>query len=241
VVIPLLPCQPVDLETFTEDVRKLGDILGKEEEAGEYIEWYDEIFNTIESGTAGLSDDEKPQVLVEWILSPYCLVECDLLDLAGGINIAADLDFGGGWAAVKLDTEWIIDESPDVILKFPYKRGKFLTGYDVDDPSEVIALRDEILNRDVWYNITAIREEKVYIISSGVDMPPAHIIWMAYLAKWLHPEIFEDLNPEAIHQEYLDRFQRIDYDLDGHGVFAYPPIGVDGGLAGIPDKYKGVI
>jgi iron complex transport system substrate-binding protein len=56
-----------------------------------------------------------------------------------------------------------------------------------------------------------------------------------------HPDLFEDLNPEAVHQEYLDRFQRIDYDLNEHGIFLYPPIEVNGDLAGVPDRYKGQI
>ena len=234
VVIPLFSSQPVDLETFTRDVGTLGDIFDKEEEAEEFIAWHDEIFNTIESGTAGLSDDEKPRVLIVWRGNRY-ITKCDLLDLAGGINIAADLGLGGGSWTVILDSEWIIKESPDVIIK--YGGG---IGYNVEDPSEVIAQRDEIRNRNGWYNITAIREEKVYIISDCTYKPPSHIIWPAYMAKWLHPEIFVDLNPEAIHQEYLT-FQGLDFDLDNHGVFAYPPIEIDGGLAGIPDKYKGQI
>ena len=44
----------------------------------------------------------------------------------------------------------------------------------------------------------------------------------AYLAKWLHPDLFKDFDPQAIHQEYLTRFMGIDYDLDEHGVFVYP-------------------
>lgn len=67
------------------------------------------------------------------------------------------------------------------------------------------------------------------------------IICIAYWAKWFHPDLFEDLDPEAIHKEYLDRFQRIDYNIDEGGGFVYPPIEIDDGLAGIPDKYKGEI
>jgi iron complex transport system substrate-binding protein len=236
VVIPLAPSHPVDLETFTRDMGTLGDIVGKEEEAEEFIAWHDEILNTIESGTAGLSDDEKPRVLIERRRMGTYIAECDLVDVAGGINIAADQNVGGSWT-VKLNSEWIIKESPDVILKYE-KNG---IGCHIDDPSEVISIRDEFLNREGWYNITAIREEKVYIISGGAYTASFHMIWLAYIAKRLHPEIFVDLNPEAIHQEYLTRFQGIDFDLDSHGVFAYPPIEIDGGLAGIPDKYKGQI
>jgi iron complex transport system substrate-binding protein len=42
------------------------------------------------------------------------------------------------------------------------------------------------------------------------------------MAKWFHPELFSDLDPKAIHQEYLARFLRLDYDLDEQGVFVYP-------------------
>jgi iron complex transport system substrate-binding protein len=35
--------------------------------------------------------------------------------------------------------------------------------------------------------------------------------------------MFKDLDPKAVHQEYLTRFQRLDYDLDDRGVFIYPP------------------
>jgi len=42
------------------------------------------------------------------------------------------------------------------------------------------------------------------------------------MAKWFHPDLFKDLDPEAIHQEYLTRFQHLDYDLGKQGVFVYP-------------------
>ncbi len=45
------------------------------------------------------------------------------------------------------------------------------------------------------------------------------------MAKWFYPDLFEDLDPQAIHQEYLTRFQGLDYDLDEYGVFVYPELG----------------
>jgi iron complex transport system substrate-binding protein len=51
---------------------------------------------------------------------------------------------------------------------------------------------------------------------------PRFEVTLAYMAKWLHPELFSDLDPQAIHQEYLTDFLGIDYDLSEHGVFVYP-------------------
>jgi iron complex transport system substrate-binding protein len=44
----------------------------------------------------------------------------------------------------------------------------------------------------------------------------------AYMAKWLNPDLFEDFDPQVLHQEYIDKFLKIDYDLNERGVFVYP-------------------
>jgi iron complex transport system substrate-binding protein len=43
-------------------------------------------------------------------------------------------------------------------------------------------------------------------------------VGLSYLAKWFYPEKFPDLDPEAIHKEYLERFQGLKYQ----GIFVYP-------------------
>jgi len=63
------------------------------------------------------------------------------------------------------------------------------------------------------------------------------LIGAAYLARIFHPEGAE-MDPEDLHQEYLQRFLGLDYDLDQHGVFIYPPlIKGPGELGGVPDSY----
>jgi iron complex transport system substrate-binding protein len=95
-----------------------------------------------------------------------------------------------------------------------------------------------MVNEPGWEHIKAVEDGKVYIETSDIDCGPQLFIVIAYMAKWFYPDIFEDLDPEAIHREYLTRFQRIDYDLDEHGIFVYPPIiKGEGKLAGIPDRY----
>ncbi|MGB4086157.1 MAG: hypothetical protein WBK06_01140, partial [Methanothrix sp.] len=50
-----------------------------------------------------------------------------------------------------------------------------------------------------------------------------NIIGTAYLAKLFYPDLFQDIDPSAIHQEYVDRFCRIDFDVKEQGAFLYPP------------------
>jgi iron complex transport system substrate-binding protein len=43
-----------------------------------------------------------------------------------------------------------------------------------------------------------------------------------YWSKWLHPDLFADVDPEAIHREYLRRFCEKDYQPGEQGCFVYP-------------------
>ncbi|MCD4845669.1 MAG: hypothetical protein K8R25_14400 [Methanosarcinales archaeon] len=49
-----------------------------------------------------------------------------------------------------------------------------------------------------------------------------HFLQVPYQAKWLHPELFENMDLKALHQQYLTEFQGLDIDLDEKGVFIYP-------------------
>ena len=62
----------------------------------------------------------------------------------------------------------------------------------------------------------------MYLHYVDLMITPRFVVGIAYWAKWFHPELFSNLDPQEIHQEYLTDFMRIDYDLSEHGVFAYP-------------------
>jgi len=79
------------------------------------------------------------------------------------------------------------------------------------------------MNRDELASVTAVKNGRVYVLSQDLQSGPRSFLSSEYMAKWFHPELFEDLDPQAIHQEYLTRFQGLDYDLDENGVFVYPP------------------
>ena len=208
---------PYDPENLTMDIRKLGYILDRRDQAEAYIEWYHGYLDMIKERTAGLSKDERPRAYPSpgWDLY-NCIANFKLADIAGGINIGAGL----GPTYVKVDPEWVIKQNPHVILKQSFSGH----AYDTDDPSKMIAEREEIMNRPELADVSAVKNGRVYLwhmYTSG--MFPNDIITIAYIAKWLHPDLFEDLDPEAVHQEYLDRFSPLDFNVKEHGVFFYPP------------------
>jgi len=211
-------------ETMSHDIIKLGYILDKEIEAVEFIDWHEEYLSTINDRVEKLTEDKKPRVYVEGYTDYKTYSRGagahQACVMAGGINIASDLS--GSYP--KVDPEWVMVQNPEVIVKVASSTS-VSGGYGEDDASEMKAVWDAIMNRPELANVTAVRDEKVYLIHAGGTWnDPKYFIGLIYLGKWFHPDLFEDLDPKAIHQEYLTEFQGLDYDLDKHGVFVYPPL-----------------
>ena len=203
-----------------EDTAKLGYILNRRDEAEAYINFCDECMNQILETTESISEENKPRVYYEY--TDYLTSSDDeTIALAGGRNIAADLTGGSSeWSGiVTVDAEWVIEQDPEIFLKWaPYG-----AGYDTDDSSDIKAARDAVLSRTELAHVSAIGDEAVYMNTFSL-FGTYYYVSVAYMAKWFHPELFYDLDPQAMHQEYLTEFLGIDYDLSEHGVFVYPPL-----------------
>jgi iron complex transport system substrate-binding protein len=224
--IPVARFSACKVPTRDEQLRMLGYIFEKEDTAEELIKFYHNITDPINSTMQDISVAEWPKVYIE-CYSDFKARNSrsgthSMCVLAGGMNMAGDLDPLGQGTTSQVDPEWIVAQNPDIIVKVVSGSG-VSCGYDEDDTEEVRSLRDDLMNRPGFDNITAVKEDRVYLITSDICDRSCNSIGIAYMAKWFYPDLFEDLDPQAIHQEYLARFQHLDYDLDEHGVFVYPP------------------
>ena len=222
--IPVVGFKCYKPDTLIEELEKLGYIFGSKEEAQKFIGFYEGYMNTIEERTEGISEEDRPRVYLEsistsgkkWTSSGSKSGYHQKIEMAGGNNIFGDIS--GSWITV--DPEEVIMHDPEVILV--RVRDEVGGGYASDDITELSEVRDEIMNRPELAEVTAVKNKKVYVFNVDILGGLNYLPGTAYLAKWFHPELFEDLDPKAIHQEYLTRFQGLDYDLDEHGVFVYP-------------------
>ena len=214
------------LEMMTKNIRMLGYILDKETEAEQFCNFYQKyIDEIIKEKVSELSDDDKQRVYFEHIEDYRSFTTGssghEICLAAGGINIAADLARSSEKPIVQVDQEWLIEQNPDVIIKIVQCKSG-LCGYGENNPEEMNSLRDTIMNRPGWESITAVKNDRVYLIDKDLIGSTANFVGATYVTKWLYPDIFEHLDPQAFHQQYLMDFQQLDYDLSEQGVFMCP-------------------
>jgi iron complex transport system substrate-binding protein len=208
-------------DLMCDDFKKLGYIVDRTEEADEIIKFYEDFNIKIKEKTENLPVDGRPRVYLASMGFSSSKIYNSIgkgtgpdsaCDMAGGINIAEH----SGYKDV--DPEWVTSQNPDIIVAVLSTSSGI--GYEYDNTSLVEAMRNEILNSPELAEVKAVKEGKVYCISLQIMSKPRYFLGVAYLAKWLHPDLFEDLNPEKLNAEYLERFQ----DLPYRGVYIYPPL-----------------
>ncbi len=225
--VPVIRLDCIRPWSLVDEMDKLGYILNRTDRSDAYREWHSRWMDEIDTRLSLISEEKKVRVFVDiWSLSftdrnnerrtagggqwySYGIYATD----GGGINVAEGL----GSQQSTVDIEWLIQQNPDVILGVSY------TGsYDSDDIRELSTQYDELLSHPALQEIPAIKNKRVYTISyrytNGLTYPAARV----RVAKWFYPELFADIDPSSIHQEYLMTFLGSDFDVTEHGVFSYP-------------------
>lgn len=230
--VPVVFVDTLNPETFCDTVQKIGMIVGNEDEAQEFIEFYSGIYNPIVTKTSQIAPEERLNVFYRAFSDSPEQIKTygkempggnEFFNAAGGRNIAGNLPFAYG----EIDREWVLEQDIDAIVVMCWDKHYPETfGYSVND-SELASekgkeIRDESIGQDIFAHTEAVKNGKVYLLHNELISTPRHIITIAYMAKWFYPEMFSDLDPELLHQEYLYRFMNTDYDLSNTGLFAYP-------------------
>lgn len=215
-----------DPDTVEMNFEILAAIFDAEQKAGKYLDWYGNIINTIIDKTSGLSQAQRKRFFLKWSfghVGEFTTVSDKYPGMTtsnrilGGINVAAKLrsPWGG-----KVDPEWLIQQTIDIIVCQDIVPDAY--GTAVDDPSTIASHREKVIALPVFASSKAVKQNQVFMISPQFMYSSSIVVYLAYLAKWFHPELFADMNPRAIHQEYLTRFLGTDFDLSKNGVFVYP-------------------
>ena len=205
-----------------DELLKLSYVLNKRENAEIYFkEFHDKYLNIIKDRLVDIPDDDRPRVYIESNSGNYRTynknsVVQKLVDLAGGRHIFSDIEGNGAFAT--LGAEEIMKRNPDIIIKYAEKNS---SGYEVSDPSKMEALRNEILDRPELAEVNAVKSGRVYVMSSYLSYGTDYPVLLLYWSKWLHPDLFRDMNPDEIHREYLSMFSETNYSPENGEIFVY--------------------
>ena len=222
----------VDPVKMADNFNKLGLITGNQEKAKEFSDYYTGVISPIEQKTSIMSTSDKPSVFIKaagYSPDQMCTYGSgmqgwnSLLEICGGVNAASDLSFAFG----DFDKEWIINKDIDVYIDDIWDAFYPETfGYHATNPSNARTVGQEMIDSitkdELFSNMNAVKNNRVFLINSDLFGTVRQVVMVPYMAKWLHPELFGDLNPEEIHQEYLNRFIGADYNLNEVVLFAYP-------------------
>jgi len=199
-------------DTLDDEIVKLGYFLEREEEAQDFIDWRQERIATIKSAVDGL---ERPKVYIEkgsstgtGELGTYGEGSAfDMLcEIAGGENVATHMDA----LYPKVNWEWVIEQNPDIIIKEEPRTFLGVT-------SKAEEMREEVLNRPGSENISAIKNDRIYILNRKMDYGLENVVGLTYWAKIFHPDT--SLDPEAVYRDYLEKYQGLEYHEDKMVVY----------------------
>jgi iron complex transport system substrate-binding protein len=149
--------------------------------------------------------EKKPLVYYEFINNWMTAVTPSITQ-AGGVNIAAN----ESTYAPTLSPEYVVEKNPDVIIRMISSPNHNVTDFKT--------MRDEILNRPGLGEVTAIKGGKVYICDYAIRGGIRCVVGWLQWAKWIQPNLFEDIDPAAVHAQLIQKF----FSVDLEGVYAYP-------------------
>lgn len=142
------------LEEVLESIKLVGKITNTYDKAVGLAEDLSLEINEIKEFTSTLADEDKPKVFIMIDTESLYTVGSDtyinnLIETAGGINIAAEV--GAGWPV--LSEEKIFEEDPDFILcTFP--------------------MRDMVMARDNWKELKALQKDQVIDVDGDIISRP---------------------------------------------------------------------
>jgi iron complex transport system substrate-binding protein len=196
----------------------LGRLIGREEQAEAYNQFREAKLNVIRGRVAGIAEADRPSVLMEAHAGgPDCCNSPgrgnvgDYIEFVGGRNIgAAVLDAPSG----RLNLEYVIEQDPDVYIPTggPHmaERGGFVVGPQFTEAQSLESLR-RVASRRGIETLGAVRNGRTHGLSHQLINSPIDIVATEALARWIHPDLFADLDPRETLNQINERFLAVPY------------------------------
>lgn len=186
----------------------LGRVLGAEDKAAEFVDFYRRHVRTVTDRltTPGLA---RPTLLM---MSRGPGVRCCLASPDNGVTAY----FGGlgveniagvtKGPPVQFNLESIIERDPDIFVAidlFSDSRSMFGQPRSL---AHGIASLETLKQEPGFRELAAVRNGRVHALDQYLMRSPLNFVTFEALAKWVHPELFADIDPQATLDEINRRF-----------------------------------
>lgn len=210
------------MENTDDSMRIIGKLFGEEERAEEFVKFHDEQIAKVTDVLAKQSDLKKPVVFMERAggYSDDCCMSFGnenfgkMVELAGGVNMAKDF-IPGTFGTV--NPEQIIASNPDQVIvtgsnwELYVPGGKWIGVGPGADKAEAERKLAELMKRPGFTDIKAVKDGNVHAIWHQFYNSPYQFVAVQQIAKWLHPDLFKDLDADATFEQMHERFLPVDY------------------------------
>lgn len=192
--------------------RTLGKILGKEAEAEAYAQKIEQYLSLIRNRVSQVPDKLKPVRAYPELYGDYHVMGNgsmgeEILTMLKVNNIASTVHLNP-----TINREWVIEQNPDIIIKIA-------SDSDPDFP-DLHRIHERITTREGFSHISAVKNNRIYVIRSDAFSGARSIAGTLYLAKAFYPEYFQDIDPAGIFKSYNQTFIPV---INGTDLF-YPDL-----------------
>jgi iron complex transport system substrate-binding protein len=207
-----IPVVYLDLETpeqYERDLAILGTLLDNEERAREVWAYYEEILQRAANATAGLTDAQKPRVLllqysdrggdVAFRVPPASWIQTQMVMLAGGDPVWLEAAQGGGWATVNLEqiAAWNADQI-----------------YIINYFGSAVEVVERLQQDPQWSEMRAVQAGQLIPFAGDLNSwDQADSRWglgLLWLGTQIQPERFADVDIEAETIHFFETYYGLD-------------------------------
>ena len=209
------------MENTEPTMRLFGKLFGKEQRAEAFIAFHNEQVKRV-TDVIEARQPARPRVFIERIggyTEDCCLSFGNenfgrFVEIAGGNNVAKQAIRG---TFGQLNPEQVIAADPEQVVVTSANWEAFVPngswvgvgpGADLKAAAHKLAAYP---NRPAYAGITAKRKHAFHAIWHQFYNSPYQFVAIQQLAKWFHPELFADLDPDATFRELHERFLPIPY------------------------------
>jgi len=209
------------MENTVPSLRIMGKLMGREDVAEELIRFREDAIKRV-TDKIEQAKPERPVVFIEraaGFSDDCCLTFGDenfgkMIEFAGGINMAKEFVSG---TMGTINPEQVIASDPAHVIvtgstwtAFAPEGSWVGVGNGADKKEARRRLRN-LMQRPAFTGIRAVKNKNVHAAWHQFYVNPYQFVAIQQMAKWFHPELFADLDPDKTFAEFYARFLPIEY------------------------------